>query len=223
MGIGHNILTLRTKKSLSRAQLAEILDVSEAQIGFYENGKNQPGKDKLAKLAKVFNLSVADLYQDNLVEKLTQVRETGQSVPGQDKIPFWDTIAVGGNVILADQSPVDQPNDMIYPGTFLSRATGALRVYGHSMFPKYPAGCIIAYRDADKEVIIWGEDYVIELQDRRIIKRLEKSDLMETVKAVSYNKSVEYVYAPIDIPVRNWLRDCPGERQDSSGRFGMHD
>lgn len=69
------------------------------------------------------------------------------------------------------------------------------------MFPKYPAGCIVAFKDADMEVIHWGEDYVIELSDRRIIKRVEKGDEKGWIKAVSYNKSSEYVYSPIDIPV----------------------
>ncbi len=120
---------------------------------------------------------------------------------GIDKIPFYDAVAVGGSVILADQSAVDAPNDMIDPGTFLRRATGSLRIYGHSMFPKYPAGCIVAFKGADKELIIWGEDYVIELEDRRIIKRVERGEQPGYILAVSYNKSEEYPYASIDVPL----------------------
>lgn len=95
---------------------------------------------------------------------------------------------------------------MINPGSFLRAATGSLRIYGHSMFPKYPAGCIVAFKDADLEVIIWGEDYVIELEDRRIIKRLEKGRTDQTVTAVSYNKSDTYIYDPIEIPIRKIKR-----------------
>lgn len=127
--------------------------------------------------------------------------EKGEGGNKPNKIPFYDVIAVGGEALLADQIPNEYPTEMIEPGTFLKRATGSLRIYGHSMFPKYPAGCIVAFKDADKEVIIWGEDYVIELSDRRIIKRVEKGDEKGWIKAVSYNKSEEYVYSPIDIPV----------------------
>jgi hypothetical protein len=51
-------------------------------------------------------------------------------------------------------------------------------------------------------IIVWGEDYVIELSDRRIIKRVEKGDTKDSIKAVSYNvnKDNKYVYEPIDIP-----------------------
>lgn len=89
-----------------------------------------------------------------------------------------------------EQEPVySSGTEMINQGTWFRTATGALRVYGHSMFPKYPSGSIIAFKPADKEVILWGEDYVIELSDRRIIKRIEKSANAGTINAVSYNKS----------------------------------
>jgi hypothetical protein len=55
------------------------------------------------------------------------------------------------------------------------------------MFPKYPAGSIIAFKESKSGVIIWGEDYVIELEDRRIVKRIDKSKIEGHIKAVSYN------------------------------------
>lgn len=42
MGIGANILIIRKKKSLSRAELGAKIGVSEAQIGNYERGENEP-------------------------------------------------------------------------------------------------------------------------------------------------------------------------------------
>lgn len=121
------------------------------------------------------------------------------------KIPFYDSAVMGGLAILADQTPVEQPTEMIEPGTWFKQASGALRVYGHSMFPKYPSGCIVAFKVSTGDVpsvIVWGEDYVIELEDRRILKRVEKGEDRESIRAVSYNvnKDQKYVYDPIDIP-----------------------
>jgi transcriptional regulator with XRE-family HTH domain len=204
---GRNLLILRKKKSLTQEGLGELIKVSGAQIGRYEKGMERPRHDKLTKLAKALDVKVPELLGYESTENITSgresVRETVQPPVrnGRHQIPFFDTIAVGGTEVLADQSAVQGPSDMIYPGSLLATATGALRIYGHSMFPKYPAGCVVAYRDADKDVIIWGEDYVIELSDRRIIKRLEKSAKADCVSAVSYNKSEDYVYAAIDIPL----------------------
>lgn len=207
MSLGLNILIYREKKRLTQEQLADLIEVTRQTVSLWESDAMQPSRAKLQKLAKALGVTVAQLYSDDVDSNLTSERkavmETVQapSHNGRHPIPFFDTIAVGGTGVLADQSAVREPSDMIYPGSLLATATGALRIYGHSMFPKYPAGCVVAYRDADKDVIIWGEDYVIELTDRRLIKRLEKSAREGCVSAVSYNKSEDYVYAPIDIPL----------------------
>lgn len=209
MGIAQNLKVLRERKGLSVPKLAEKTGLSKQQIYAWEKGEYDPGKDNLDVLTGFFEVSEQEILYGNLTsEGKKDVRKTVHTAVrnGRHPIPFFDTIAVGGTGVLADQSAVREPTDMIYPGTFLATATGSLRIYGHSMFPKYPAGCIVAYREADKDVIIWGEDYVIELSDRRIIKRLEKSTQPGFVTAVSYNKSEEYVYAPIEIPLQKIKR-----------------
>lgn len=183
-----SVKDLRKKKSITQAQLANEIGVTRQTIINWEKGLTVPDQDDLEKMSKVFGMSVTKPVRT-------------------DKIPFYDAIAVGGHLMLADQDAVyDSLAEMIDPGTFLRGASGSLRIYGHSMFPKYPAGCIVAFKDADKECIIWGEDYVIELEDRRIIKRVERHDKPDYIKAVSYNKSDEYVYDPIDIPLRKVKR-----------------
>lgn len=95
MSIGANLLMLRLKKSLSRQQLATLIGVSRAQIGLYETGKNDPGKDKLALLADVFSVSVSDLYSDELIKKLasvSKVEETDQRALMQKVIHLQDQL-----------------------------------------------------------------------------------------------------------------------------------
>jgi repressor LexA len=145
---------------------------------------------------------------DVFAEKGTRVPEAAEGAPGE--IPFYDALAVGGMTLLADDSPVNSYVRMIQPGTFFKNAEGALQITGHSMFPKYPSGCVVAFKYSTrwKELIIWGEDYVIELSDRRILKRVEKSEVKGCIKAVSYNvnKENKYTYDPIDIPVEEIRR-----------------
>jgi transcriptional regulator with XRE-family HTH domain len=178
--------------NLTQDHLGIELAVTRQTINAWEAKESiKLDNKKLEKIAKTLKVSVKDLV------------ETKSYDTAAGGIPFYDTIAGTGASMLEEQGLAYSDNaEMIDPGTWFKSANGALRVYGHSMFPKYPAGCIIAYKTADKEVIIWGEDYVIELQDRRIVKRLEKSEIADNVKAVSYNKSEEYVYPPIEIPLR---------------------
>jgi transcriptional regulator with XRE-family HTH domain len=208
VGIAENLRNLRVSRRLEVSDVVRETGLKKQSIYDWEKGKYEPGQESLDVLVKFYGVSEQEILYGNLTSEGKEVRETGHPPArnGRHPIPFFDTIAVGGTEVLADQSAVQGPSDMIYPGSLLATATGALRIYGHSMFPKYPAGCVVAYRDADKDVIIWGEDYVIELSDRRIIKRLEKSAKADCVSAVSYNKSEDYVYAAIDIPLQKIKR-----------------
>lgn len=185
LGFGRNTLVnaIKADRELTPRFQKDFMEIFHVKQEWWETGKGE----------------IFDEKHTSVSEPELRIEKGGKgSAP--KKIPFYDVIAVGGQALLADQVVNGHP-EMIEPGTFLKRATGSLRIYGHSMFPKYPAGCIVAFKDADLEVIIWGEDYVIELSDRRIIKRVEKGDEKGWIKAVSYNKSEEYVYSPIDIPV----------------------
>lgn len=211
--LGANLLILRKKKRISQDELGEMVGVSGAQIGRYEKGKDNISNEMVRKLSNALEVTEIELRGLNKMEILTSERKgqperlgsrTDTGKPGgyvERKIPLYDAIAVGGNYLLADQTPLSEPIEYIDPGDLLRAATGAMRIYGHSMFPKYPSGCTVTFRKADKELIFWGEDYVLEMEDRRILKRLEKSENKENVKAVSYNKSEQYVYADVEIPI----------------------
>lgn len=190
------VKTLIGQGRLKKSHFAKALDVSRNTLDSWLKEKTSPTQLEIDKMGEILSefqdISNEDSESDGKVIKMNK-----------ELIPFYDAAAVGGSAILADQTPVSEPAEYINPGSWLRAATGSLRVYGNSMFPKYPAGSIIAFKENKSGVIIWGEDYVIELEDRRIIKRLEKSELKDHVKAVSYNvnKDNKYVYDPVDIPM----------------------
>jgi transcriptional regulator with XRE-family HTH domain len=201
LDIGKAINQFIDNKRITKKEFAAKLGISRMTLDNWIKGATSPDHTELSKMSKIFDVDISQLtmraegsYQ-NLSEQIKQ-------------IPFYDTVAVGGHSLLADQSPIDQPSEMINPGTFLKSATGALRVYGHSMYPKYPAGCIVAFKASSTpipSVIIWGEDYVIELEERRIIKKVDRGDTKDTIKAVSLNgangEKTKYQYDPIEIPI----------------------
>ena len=52
------IKELRIEKNLSRKQLAEILNVSERLVSYWENGNRECNFDMLINIAKTFDVSV---------------------------------------------------------------------------------------------------------------------------------------------------------------------
>lgn len=210
MSFGKIIREIRRESEFSQGEIAERLqpflpdyDLSKGTVSSWESKSEATSKDVIDAYVKAFPKYEWKLRGIDFDEKGTRVNILGTD---SRMIPFYDAVAIAGFGTIADQTPMDRPKNMINPGTFFRNAEGALQITGHSMFPKYPSGCIVAYRLASLSLVLWGEDYVIELaEDRRLIlKRIEKSEIKDCIKAVSYNvnKDNKYVYDPIDIPMK---------------------
>lgn len=63
MSLGETIYRLRTEKSLSQGDLAEMLDVSRQSISKWENNSAVPDLDKLIKLGEIFGVSLDELVK----------------------------------------------------------------------------------------------------------------------------------------------------------------
>lgn len=55
---GERLKELRQEKQLGQNKLSELLDLSNASISYWENGKQEPTASALFKLADFFNVSV---------------------------------------------------------------------------------------------------------------------------------------------------------------------
>lgn len=60
--IGLNVKVWRTKKRLTQAQLAEIIDVHEKYIGKIESGKQNITMKTLNRIANAFGIKPSDLF-----------------------------------------------------------------------------------------------------------------------------------------------------------------
>lgn len=188
--IAHQLID---SKKFTLKEMYETLGVSRGTLYNYLQRKTSPTSEEAKEMFKRLNIDTGHSSDDTPVKM----------------IPFYDAVAVGGNSMLADQESISQPTEMINPGTWFKTAQGSLRVYGHSMFPKYPAGSIIAFKNgvnhSTHSIIHYGEDYVIELEDRRIIKRVQKSREKGCIQVNSYNSMKDdvgaLVFAPYDIPL----------------------
>lgn len=75
MRLAENIYRFRTKKNMSQLDLADALEVSRQSVSKWETGSAVPELDKLAKMAKLFEVSL-----DELVNGETQ-HEKPKSAP----------------------------------------------------------------------------------------------------------------------------------------------
>lgn len=60
---GQRLRTLRKKKKLTQAKLAEKIDVSTNFIGMVERGKRNTTIDKVFKIAKALDLTLAQFFE----------------------------------------------------------------------------------------------------------------------------------------------------------------
>lgn len=131
-------------------------------------------------------------------------------------IPYYDAeVAAGTNYAMemAQTTPVG----MIEIGGLLKDSEFAMRVYGNSMVPNYPAGCVIGLRQYNEHFIEPGTVYVIETEENRFLKRLYYSKDKKAFRCMSDNHikhetgpmEGEYFYPEFEIPfedVRRLLR-----------------
>ena len=68
-----NLKVLRLKNQLTQIELAKLVQVEQSTIARYETGKYEPKFDVAAKLAKIFDVTVEELYgsQTEEIEQAT--------------------------------------------------------------------------------------------------------------------------------------------------------
>ncbi len=111
---------------------------------------------------------------------------------GRKQIPFFDASAQGGaDITHTEMTAISAPSGTIDVGDLLSDSEAAIRVYGNSMIPNYPPGCVVGLSRSNKKIFEPGEVYVIETDDKRMIKRLFwKDDDPESGKIMCYSDNV---------------------------------
>ena len=115
--------------------------------------------------------------------------EKGEQPTSDRSIPLFDETyaSAGGDGYVALTDRVGQ-SSMIDIGDTLRDSVFAIRIYGNSMMPNYPSGCIVGVRNTTSNVIASGEVYVIEFDNERYIKRL--FDNGDTIECYSDNQNV---------------------------------
>lgn len=138
----------------------------------------------------------------------TSPPEDGNVLPGK-VVPFFDAEAAAGNQYGMDMTARASAMALIEIGNVLNDSEVAIRVYGNSMVPNYPAGCVIGVKITHESFIVPGHAYVVETAENRYLKRLYYSKDRKALRCISDNTMVhesgsmkgEYVYPEFEIPL----------------------
>lgn len=128
-------------------------------------------------------------------------------------IPYYDAEVAAGTAYAVEMVPT-HPAGMIEIGGLLRDSEFAMRVYGNSMVPNYPAGCVVGLRAHTEHFIEPGTVYVIETSENRYLKRLYYNKEKTAFRCLSDNHMKhesgpmegEYFYQEFEIPLREVRR-----------------
>lgn len=137
-------------------------------------------RDNIRKLDNILGTSVYELIyellpnQDQVSEPETNYlheRRFLKSFGSGKRIPLYDAPASAG-ITETEMTAIHAPAGTIDVGDLLNDSQAAIRIYGNSMIPNYPPGCVVGLAKCSSLFIEPGEVYVIETRDRRLLKRL---------------------------------------------------
>lgn len=214
--IGNTIRAYFRDENISLTQVADMLGVTLPAVTNILNGKRNFGRNTARKWHEVFGFSESFLRtgEGSLLGDLTVPDEDAENILRGKVIPFFDAEAAAGNQYGMDMTPRASPLALIEIGNVLADSELAVRVYGNSMVPNYPAGCVIGVKETHETFIVPGSVYVVETGENRYLKRLYYAAGKDALRCVSDNTMThesgpmrgEYVYPDFEIPLKEVKR-----------------
>lgn len=185
--------------------------------GYVNNLKRSVSTEKLAHIKEAFpNLNTTWLLTGEGEMLLDDApRSSAKNIPMIDAeeadadisrlIPFYDAETTGGFGSLVSSSNEDAHlQGYINPGSwFGDNVDAAMRHVGDSM-TEYPDGCILAVRKVrERHLLVPGRNYVIETDEYRITKRVQKSATPGCITLYSSNQETypdgHLIHEPFDV------------------------
>lgn len=163
--------------NLKKKDLASYLGVSSAFITQVFSGVRQMPEDKIALIKANNTWDLSMFEKSNNSENIAEKQDNSDIAPSKNTIsigkviPYYDAETAAGVNYDVNMIPA-KPMAMIEIGGLLKESEAAIRVYGNSMIPNYPAGCVIGTRLHMDNFIEPGRVYVIETRSGRYLKRL---------------------------------------------------
>lgn len=213
MSLSQNLKKLRLSHHLSQGEVARQLGISRPAYGFWEKGTAHPKRDNLEKLAKLFQVDVADLTQDSrsdllsIYDTLNHQRQdkvlaySKQQQSEQNKEnatepllhlvanKVYEKLSAGTGYGYFDDGTYDIAySDKAYDYDFASW------VFGDSMTPEFENGSVALIRQTTFDYD--GAVYAVEWDGQTYIKHVYREK--DGLRLVSTNPEYPDKFAPFD-------------------------
>lgn len=152
---------LRRKHKLSQEELGLKIGLSREMVNKMENGSKPITRGTELKILTALGGELSSLNNKT--------------------VPFYDNVEAIAGMETPDMLPVTEPTGSIDVGDLLRDSECAIRIYGNSMMPNYPSGCVVGLRMVTDGIVEYGNVYVIETSDKRYLKRLVKGGEKEYI------------------------------------------
>lgn len=195
------------RQKITQEELAERIGISRNYLIVLTKEYRLKG-DYKEKIIAALNLK-SDFFEDEDVNTYVNNNLVKEPIPKYIKktagIPYYD-VDVSASQVEMFNDKKEIPN-LHYNIPGFEDCDFAVPVFGHSMYPTYENGTVIMCKKInDKTLIIFGEAYLIVTKDYRMVKRLQRSELVGYVVACSDNEEERNAkgqrkYEPVDVPV----------------------
>lgn len=205
-------------RGINNNQITVVAGLSVGQIGKAIANNSGINSTSIEKILHAY----PDINPEWLLTGQGEMLKTGASIGakspekevGVHLIPLYDGVMTAS--MMAQELPAQsEPVEMVNAGDWFRDATAAMRVHGDSMFPDYVSGSIVAMKEVhNKRLIIYGQDYMIETTEYRVIKRLQKSEQPKSWLMCSTNTELwevgpqkgKLIHEPQDIHIDDAIR-----------------
>ena len=216
------------QKGKSNASVARKLGISGQLLGKYIAGTIAPKLNFYQKWKEIYGENLQELIETNVSREIIDMESPIKEIKpnltqpaynrfdiknggkAEKRIPFYDAPGSAG-LVETEMSAIHAPAGTIDVGDLLHDSQAAIRIYGNSMIPNYPPGCVVGLCRVTDSFIEPGEVYVIETIDKRILKRLfYKNDDPDSEVLVCYSDNImrfeggardgKYAYPPFNLP-----------------------
>ena len=177
----------------NKAEFARAINTSPQTITNWMN--RGISKEGLTAIQRAF----PDLSSDWLLTGEGEMLRDVQVVQSNDNenasentqlIPFYDAETTGGyhGLVSSSNTEAELTGYIQAGGWFGGKETAAIRHVGDSMI-EYPNGCILVVREVtERRLLVPGRNYVIETDEYRVTKRVQRGSSPNTIALYSSNE-----------------------------------
>ena len=199
-------------------------NASGLSVGYLRQLRKEPSREKIKSIISAFpdinetwlltgeGEMLKESATENENESLEPIVEKKAGSNRAHMIPLYDAETTGGyeGRVSSSNESVSLKGYINSGGWFDGRETAAIRHYGDSM-SEYPNGCFLVVKEVRNiKLLVPGRNYVVETDEYRITKRIQKGSEPGMIALYSSNQEKyedgRLVYEPFEVDVQDIRR-----------------